>query len=368
MSALPQIFDEDVNALISRLQTRLQTALGRSFAPSDVEMLLINSFCYELYLFNIKGNQAFRQNLVSFSSGAMLDYLGELVGVDRLPASPAVCTLQFTLVPGHSTVLLPAGTRVESLDGSVIFQTDNDVQIPLTTNTVNVTATCQTNGIAGNGFDPGKITLLLDPQAYVTSVQNIDTTNSGSDDETDDELRERIKLAPASFSVAGPRDAYIYWAKTASPTIADVKCVTTNPGEVTLYPLCLGGLLASAELKQQILLICSADNIRPQNDTVLVSDPDVISYAIDIQVTTFTGAIDSDVLSQVNSNLQAFVNTNLNKLGVDIIRAKLNSLCVIDGKVYNINVVSPANDIIVNDNQYANCTGINVAIIGSNGG
>lgn len=364
---LPAVFDEDVNGLVSTMQTRLQSALGRTFAPADVEMLLINTFCYYLQLFYIQGNQAFRQNLVNYATGQMLDYLGALLGVLRLPASSAVCTLQFNLVDGHGVVTIAAGTRVSSIDGQAIFQTDRDITAALNINSVTVTATCQSTGTIGNEYAIGDIELILDPQAYVSTCQNIDVTNSGADEETDDALQARIKLAPASFSVAGPSEAYAYWAKTASQDIVDVKAVTTNPGEMTLYLLCTGGTLSSDELKQQVLAICSATNIRPQNDTVLADDPQVIEYSINAEITTYTGAIDSDVLAAANSNLQDYVNKGLNTMGVDVIRSQINSKCVVD-KVYNVNVISPATDIVIADNQYARCTGINVTITGSNGG
>lgn len=364
---LPQIFNEDVSSLVTSMQNRLQTAFGRTFAPADVEMLMINSICYELQLFFIQGNQAVRQNLSPYSSAPMLDLLGDLVGVTRQAATPAVCILQFNLVEGHGVVTIPAGTRVSSIDGQVIFQTDTDVTIPLNVNSTTVTATAQTTGTAGNGYAIGDIELILDPQAYVATCQNLDVTNSGGDEETDDQLRERIKLAPSSFSVAGPTGAYEYWAKTASPTIVDVKCVTTNPGEVTLYILCIGGTLSSGELKNKVLAACSATNIRPQNDTVLPGDPEVIEYSLDVEITNYTGAIDTDILSQANSNLEDYVNAGLNKMGVDVIRSQISAKCMID-MVYNVNVVSPATDLVIADNQYAKCTGINVTIVGSNGG
>ena len=359
MATLPAIFDEDVNALVSDMQTQLQTALGRSFAPADVEMLLINAFCYQLQLYNITGNNAFRQNLVDYATGSMLDFLGALVGVTRLPAAPAMCTLEFNLVPGHTTETIPVGTRVASRDGAVIFQTDEDVLCPSDATQVNVTATAQTAGTDGNNYAKDYISLILDPKAYISTAQNTDVTRGGSDIETDDELRERIKLAPSAFSVAGPAEAYIYWAKTASATIADVACVTTQPGEVTLYPLCIGGAEAPQTLRDQIAAICSADNIRPQNDSVLVANPDRLTYAIDVNIITYTGTTDDTVKKAVEDSLQNYVDKGLNKLGVDVVVSQIIAACMVDG-VYDIRLNSPTADMVVAANQYAQNTGINV--------
>lgn len=365
---LPQVFEEEVQPKLQRMQQRLEVALGRALAPGDVEMLIANAFIYELQLYCIAGNQAYRQNMVRFASGAMLEYLGELVSVKRLPASAAACTIQFNIVPGHNPVQLPAGVRVQSIDGSAIFITSNAVDIPIGINSVTVTALCQTPGEVGNDYDAGKISIILDPQPFVTNCTNTDTTNGGSDAETDEQLRSRIQLAPASFSVAGPTDAYKFFAKSAHPTIVDVACITTNPGEVTLYPLCQGGTLPSSEILAAVLAICDDEKVRPQNDTVLVDEPTVSEYAINIQITTYTGAIDSEVINEVSANLNAFKEERNNKLGMDVKRVKLIALSTIKDKVYDVNVVSPSSDIVADEKTYPKCTGITVTIIGSNNG
>lgn len=365
---LPAVFDEDALARQTRVQERLSTNLGRTLAPGDVETLIGNAIAYETTLQAIAGNEAFRKNLVRYATGFMLDLLGELLGVTRLPATGASCTIEFTLVNGHNAVQIPAGLRMQSIDGKVIFQTTEAKDVAIGVNTVQVTAVCSTAGAIGNGYDAGKISIILDPQPFVTTAQNIDTTTGGVDAESDDQFRERIKLAPASFSVAGPKGAYEFFAKSAHPSIVDVNCVTTNPGEVTLYILCDGGTLASSEIKDAVLAICSDEKVRPQNDTVLVDDPTVINYSINIQLTTYNGAINSDVLAQVNAALTDFKNERVNQLGKDVVKAQLSALCMIKDQVYNANVVSPVADIPADENEYTKCTGITVTIIGSTDG
>jgi phage-related baseplate assembly protein len=368
MADLPSIFPEEVAPIVSRLQAGLESKLNRSLAPGDVEVLILNVFAYELQLQRISGNEAFRQNLVDFATGPALEYLAALLGVTRLSAAGAVCTLQFNLVDGHNAVQLPAGVRVQSVDGQVIFKTLAAVDIAQELNAVQVDAVCQTTGIVGNGYDAGKISIVLDPQPFVSNVANLAATSGGSNAETDEEMRERIKLAPNSFSVAGPKGAYKYFAKSASPTIVDVTCVTTNPGEVTLYPLCADGTVASQAIKDAILNICSDEKVRPQNDTVLVDDPSVVEYGISVEIVTYTGAINSDVQSLVNAALNTFRQIRLNKLGMDIVRSQINALCMIPDKVYNATIISPVADIIADESTYTRCTGISITITGSNDG
>ena len=368
MAAAPLIFSEDAADLVAKMKADFESRTGRVLAPADIEMLMINMVAYQINLVRITGNIAVSQMLVSFSTGIMLEYLGALVGVSRLPAQGAACTIRFTLVSGHNDVQIPAGIRVQSIDGKAIFQIIAAVDVPIGTDTADVAAICTTAGDVGNAYDVGKISIILDPQAFITTAQNIDITSGGIDAETDDQLRERISLAPASFSVAGPKGAYIFFAKSAHPSIVDVAPITTSPGTVTLYPLCEGGVLPSAEIKAAVLAICDDYKVRPQNDTVLVDDPDVVEYDIEVELTTYTGAINNEVLNLVNSNLQQFRDERQNKLGMDAVRSQISALAMIKDKVYDVNVISPAADVVADEKTYAKCTGISVTITGSNNG
>src|SRR6266542_6574319 len=114
---------EDGERILSECQQEFETLLGRQIAPADVEMLLINGLAYRELLLRTGINEAARQNLVSFAKGPALEYLGLLVGVTRLPAASALCTIEFSLVAGHNGVVITEGLRVQSTDGKIIFQT-----------------------------------------------------------------------------------------------------------------------------------------------------------------------------------------------------------------------------------------------------
>jgi hypothetical protein len=59
----------------------------------------------------------------------MLDYLGQLVGVTRLAATGASCTLQFTLAASQpNPFTIPAGTLIGTQDGQFIFATNADLR------------------------------------------------------------------------------------------------------------------------------------------------------------------------------------------------------------------------------------------------
>lgn len=360
-----QFIHEDADLIISESKQYYESLLNRQIAPADIEMLLVNGLAYREMLIRSAINETARQNLVAFSSGAALEYLGEMVGVSRLPASGALCTIQFNLVAGHTGVVIPESLRVQSIDGKVIFQTIESKVVPVDTLTATLSAACTTPGSIGNGYALNTINIILDPQAYIATAQNTNITSGGSDEETDDELRERIKLAPASFSVAGPIDAYRFFAKSAHPSIVDVAVTSPIPGQVNIYPLLEGGELPSSDILDAVQEICNADKIRPLTDTVITAAPDTEDYSIEVELTLFTTAVDQQVISAVQTALNNFKESRKNRLGLDVVRNRIASLCMLEGKVYDVNVVEPAVDIVADPEVYTNCTGITVIVIGT---
>lgn len=360
-----QFVHEDANQIIAECKQYYETLLNRQVAPADVEMLLINGLAYREMLIRSGINETARQNLVSFAGGAALEYLGELVGVSRLPASGALCTIQFQLVEGHNGITIPEDLRIQSLDGQVIFQTAESKIVPAGTYTASLLCTCSTPGAIGNGYAINTINIILDPQAFISTAMNTDITAGGADEETDDELRERIKLAPASFSVAGPVDAYRFFAKSAHSSIVDVAVTSPVPGQVNIYPLLEGGVLPSEEILDAVQAICNADKIRPLTDTVVTSTPTISDYAIEVEITLFTTAVNQQVVNEVTAALNNFKESRKNRLGFDVVRNKIASLCMLENKVYNVSVIQPAADIEADPEVYTNCTGITVTVTGT---
>src|SRR5205085_7051294 len=66
--------------------------------------------------------------------------------------------------------------------------------------------------------------------------------------EPDDALRQRVVLAPESFSVAGPELAYVFHARSAHADVLDASAISPVPGEVIVTVLSrTGDGTASAE-------------------------------------------------------------------------------------------------------------------------
>lgn len=380
----PQFIDRDAKSILAEITADYEQRVGRKLEPAQIEQLLLNAFAYREVLVRNQIQYAALQNLVAFAVFPALDYLGELVGVVRLPSQAAQTTLLLTLVSGHGDILIPEGLRVSTSDGRVVFELIKSTTVLTGTDTVEVVAIAQTNGIAGNDYALGTVSLILDPQPYLESASNTTVTEGGSEEESDEKLRERIKLAPNSFSTAGPDKAYEFWTRTASPLIIDVSVDNRHyqvgdtipagksvgdaiPGTVEVFPLVQGLAVTPPEILSSVLAILTADRIRPLNDTVYATSPTAVNTTIEVNLTLYDGAVAGDIVPVVQAALENFKNGRTKFLGQDIVKSQIINYSMEEG-VYNATVVSPATDLVISETEFANITDIIVNVVGSNPG
>jgi phage-related baseplate assembly protein len=333
----PTFIQNDVAAQLGELINQYQALAGVVLAPGQPERLILNAVAYREALLRQAMQDAAVQNLVAFARAPAIDYLGELVGVTRQPSAPAICTIQFTLVAGHTGIVIPANTRVASADGKVFFSTTDDITVAPGVLSASVEAFASPAGVIGNGFASGEIKNILDPLPYLLAAANTATTVGGADDETDDQLRERIRLAPGSFSTAGSRGAYVFHTKSASTLILDVAVTRPTPGTVQVYPLVAGGTTPGGIIAL-VEATLNDETVRPLTDTVIVTSPTVTSYEIEVEIVAYTG---QDIPA-----LQADIEAALNSYKTE----------------------KPATDLIIGPTTVAVCTGVTVTITSTTNG
>src|SRR5277367_1749412 len=214
------------NLILADMVAAFQAAAGRTLQPAQVERLLINLYAYRESLVRNAIQYAGEQNLLAFASFPMLDYLGQLLSVNRLASQPAVTTLQFTLT-GALTLpfTIAAGTLAGTNDGQFSFATSTTITIAAGATVGSVAASATAPGAAANGYLTGQVSVQLNPNALIAGVTNTSTTTGGSAPEIDDHLLTRIQAAPNQFSVAGPVGAYRFLAIGADPSIVDAQII-----------------------------------------------------------------------------------------------------------------------------------------------
>lgn len=358
----PNFIERDPAKVTREMIAFYEQLTGKTLYPAQAERLLIDVVAYRESLVREAFQDGAKLNLVRYSRGVILDYLGENVGVARVPAVAAAVTLRLTFNPAPTVgTVLPAGMQAQS--GNVAFATKDAVTVAAGAAQVDVLATCTQSGEVGNGFAPGQINTLVDVPSglIVDSVENITASEGGAEEESDEHFKERIVLAPEAFSVAGSVDAYRFHAMSAHPDIVDVAVVSHVPGDVTLYPLTAAGLPGEV-IKAAVLATCSADKVRPLCDQVLVADPVPVDYAINVQIVLTSAADAALALAEAQKAALAFRDARL-KFGQAIIRSQLIDALFVYG-VYSVIPVAPASDLALAKWEYPRCTGITVTVTG----
>lgn len=368
-----QFVDPDPDLVVAGLVTRYESLTGKRLQPGQIERLEFNSVAYRISLLLNAINETANSCLIAFATGVTLEALAELMGVTRLPASAAQCTVRFDLVPGHGDLVIDKGIRIQSIDGLVVFTTLEDTAALTGDDYKDVVCECTKTGVAGNGYILDRINILLDPRPYITYAANIDTTAGGNDEESDEALRERVRLAPSVFSVAGPTDAYKFWARSAHPSIVDVAVTIGHeltppydiiPGQVDIFPLLKNNAPLTTPIEDAIFAACNAEKTRPLTDTVLIKDPVQVDYVIEVELTIFDDAVSATELAAVTAAMEAYRDARKDKLAIDVVRTQLIAAAHTSG-IYSVDLIEPAADVVVNESSFTNCTAITVTVVGT---
>lgn len=182
--------------------------------------------------------------------------------------------------------------------------------------------------------------------------------------ESDAAFRQRIVLAPESYSVAGPASAYVFHALSADATIADASCSSPMPGEVVVTILsALGSGLASTEQIEAVTRVVTDREIRPLTDLVTVRSAELIPYVIEAELTLFGGPDPTVVLAAAQARVADYVAVS-RSLGRDITRSALFAALHAEG-VQRAELIAPAADIVVDQTHVAHCAGIDISVAGN---
>ena len=316
-------YEKILNEMIADYKNKYQEATGRkvTLRPGDKEHIHLRIEAGQYFqMYQILDNAA-KMNLLKYSKGNFLRHLGAFKKTFIQEPKPAVVTARFTLSEIRKDVIyIPQGTRITAGDG-VYFATDDYAEVKAGDSFVDVDCTCETVGEVGNEYIVGQIETIVDPVPYVSSVSNITKSDGGTGEESEDSFRERIFLAPSSYSVAGPADAYEYWVKQYnSAAIEDVKIYEPTEAVVDIRILLIGGALPSKTFCSGCLEYLRENPIIPLTDNDLVAAPDVVNY--NLKAVYYIARSDLNNIAVIQESIEAAKDTYLNwqrtKIGRDI--------------------------------------------------
>jgi phage-related baseplate assembly protein len=177
--------------------------------------------------------------------------------------------------------------------------------------------------------------------------------------ELDDAYRLRIQEAPDALSVAGPRNAYEFHARSADGRVLDARAISPAPCEIVVAVLSTAaGWMASAEVLAAVDAALSAEDVRPLGDLVSVVQGEVVDYEVEAVLYVEKGPEAPIALNAARANAAA-MSIPLRPLGFSVYRATYVAALKVEG-VRNVELVSPAADILRGRTQAARCVGINI--------
>jgi uncharacterized phage protein gp47/JayE len=225
--------------------------------------------------------------------GEWLDLHAQSVGLERKSANAASCNLT---VIGIAGTKIPLGFRfaVPAVDGNPATEfVSTELKHIEESGTAIVSVVAVIPGQSGN-VSAGTITLMSVPIKGITSVTNNEEATGGTEEESDDDLRERIMevsmSAEASFS--GCDSDYKRWAKEVVG-VGDAYVVPEGdvnvPNSVKLIVIDGNGAPANEQILQSVYkhIISPDDRMMrkaPIGAILTVAAPDVktLNYSVDL--------------------------------------------------------------------------------------
>lgn len=354
---------EDLQSrMLSDFMTKYQEITGKKIqlSKSDPNRIIMFSCAQVIYqgLQNI--DKAGKMNFLKYAYDDYLENMGVLKKVTRNPAKFAQVPVKFMLSgKREAATSIPQGTRVTAAY-EVYFATTQYAEIPAGETEITVMTECTEAGTIGNDFAAGELTTLVDPIGFISKVSNTEKSAGGTEIESDQNMAERIYLAPSSYSTAGPDDAYEYWVKDSNPFIGDVKITSPTPGLVDIRFVMTDGTVPDDTTIATVTAAVNQRGKRPLTDQVQVKKPEIEEYSID--VTYYINTSDSNAATAIQAQAETAVEEyklwQATKVGRDInpdeLIARLN-----DAGAKRAVVRSPAFRVI-GETAKAQCTGVNV--------
>ena len=290
------------------------------------------------------------QSFVQTASGEWLDLRVREMGITRKPAVKTRVYLTFSSnEPAAQNITIPAGTICKSQKDNIgkdyRFITTEEVVLEEGQTSIEVVAEAEQPGADWNvGQDT--ITRMVTRVAGINTVTNPEgyMIREGSDPESDEQLRQRAIGTWETLGIGGTREAYRTWALSVPGVIAAsvLDDFPFGPGTVGVVILGENGE-PSADLINEVYQYIKAR--KPLTADVRILAPNIVTIALELEVTRFAGASRESVEAGVQEAVADF--SSRLQLGEGLILARLIDAIMDVNGIYNVKILSPVNDISV---------------------
>ena len=319
-------------------------------SESDNIMLVLRAFSYrELYL-RAYFNQLSKAFFLSTATNSDLDNLAEtLYGLYRLKGSKPYTDMEFSLNATLSyDMLIPAGFELVDATGTHFAKLLEDVVIKAGSEKEIGTIELQEE-IASSSV---KTEIQVSPLPYI-QVKQINDFINGSNPESDEDFKERIRLSFANKSTAGSNLTYKSFALSADERIKEIKILSPSAGIVDVIYY---SDEADDIMQSRIEKALNNDEVRPLTDKVQVKKANEVLVDVSGEIVIKSGADSSLVYTNAINNL----NSLSFKIGEDVSVANIIKTLMVDD-VVDVVLSNPTTNIEINDYSISILGNLNIS-------
>lgn len=283
--------------IFERMKNRYIADSGCEFDNASDIAIRLRLLAGEIY--NVMVNQEWlkSQMFVTTASGEYLDYLASQSGLTRKQAVKAQGELTFYITePKDHDVIIPKGAVAATTDSTPIRFCSTEEGCIVAGNTlVSVYAEAEKAG-KGSNVEMYKAVVKVNVPTEVDSVTNRDEFVGGTDEESDEDLRQRIKSTYASPS-NGTNKAYYEQLALSVEGIAKAGIVPKlrGVGTVDVF-VCGNGVEADNESVKNVQKIMNEN--RELNVDVKVSKAQIYNANLEVVVNAVSGYENSVVIEK----------------------------------------------------------------------
>lgn len=319
---------EELNAIYERMRAIFAEEAG--FVPNDGcdAMVRLYALASEVQSLLAQADWVLDQSFPQTAVGQYLDYHAETRALTRLPAA----VTDYEIEQG-SVAMTSGGVRFETTKKAVLLKGETYVDVP---------ASAVEAGASGNAI-AGAIHLMSVYPVGITQCTNPEAFSGGSDEESDEKLRERV-LASYKRLPNGANAAFYEQEAMSFPNVAAAKAVgrARGIGTVDVYvsthagapdEKLLGEIEAVLQKKREIAV------------DVEVKAPTEKTVNMSAELTAEQGWTMQEITDAATAALQAYFTGE--RLGEAVYTAKLASILYGVEGVKNCHLLTPSADVSV---------------------
>ena len=331
---------EELRAIYERMRAAFAEETG--FVPNDGcdMMVRLYALAAEVQSLLAQADWVLDQSFPQTAQGKYLDYHAETRALTRLPAAKAAGVLRFSAPSAAVTDYEIEAGSVAMTTGGVRFETTEKATLQKGETSVDVPARAVEAGANGNAI-AGAVHVMAVYPVGITRCENPEAFSGGSDEESDEKLRERV-LESYRRLPNGANAAFYEQEALRFPNVAAAKAVgrARGIGTVDVYVSTHGGA-PEEELLGEIS--AALQKKREIAVDVAVKVPTEKSIDVAAELEAEQGWTMREITDAAQEALQAYFTGE--RLGEPVYRAKLASILYSVPGVKNYHLLAPAADV-----------------------